>query len=75
MVAVSTNSGYCLALKANGTVVAWGTNDYGQTAVPAGLNGVVAISAGLLHAAALKSDGTVVAWGITGSTRWRSPQD
>jgi Regulator of chromosome condensation (RCC1) repeat/PASTA domain len=55
---------YSLALKADGTVVAWGCGfNYGQCAVPAGLAGVTAISAGHGHSLALKSDGTVVAWG------------
>ena len=50
-------------LTQGGTVVAWGKNDDGQTTVPAGLSGVVAIAAGGWHTVALKQDGTVVAWG------------
>ena len=41
-------------LTQGGTVVAWGDNEYGQTTVPAGLSGVVAIAAGGLHTVALK---------------------
>jgi alpha-tubulin suppressor-like RCC1 family protein len=41
------------ALKGDGTVVAWGRNDLGQTNVPAGLNTVVAIAAGHAHSLAL----------------------
>ncbi|MBK8801660.1 MAG: hypothetical protein IPN71_06280 [Fibrobacteres bacterium] len=52
-----------LALKADGTVVAWGGNAEGQTSVPAGLKDVTAIAAGSGHALAVKSDGTVVGWG------------
>ncbi|MEQ2009067.1 MAG: immunoglobulin domain-containing protein [Limisphaerales bacterium] len=60
-----------VALKNDGTVVAWGagTNDtvaypnYRQSIVPPGLNGVMAIAAGASHTAALRSDGTVVTWG------------
>jgi alpha-tubulin suppressor-like RCC1 family protein len=44
-------------------VVGWGTGDYGQTTIPAGLSGVTAIAAGHYHSLALKSDGTVVGWG------------
>ena len=44
-------------------VAAWGNNNDGETAVPAGLSGVSAIAAGVNHNLALKSDGTVVAWG------------
>jgi hypothetical protein len=52
-----------VALKSDGTVVAWGDNTFGQTTVPGGLFGVTAIAAGSYHTLALKSDGTVVAWG------------
>lgn len=52
-----------LALKADGTVVAWGKNDKGQCNVPAGLTGVVALSAFEDHCLAVKADGTVVQWG------------
>src|SRR5438445_4898454 len=58
-----TAGGHSLALKNDGTVVAWGSNASGQSTVPAGLNSVVAIAAGGLHSLALKNDGTVVAWG------------
>ena len=63
-----------MALKNDGSVVAWGNNGYGQlgdgtttdrlspTAVP-GLTGVTAIAAGGHHTVALRYDGTVVAWG------------
>ena len=55
-------------LKANaastGTVVAWGQNSSGQTAVPvAAQNGVTAIAAGSYYTLALKNTGVVVAWG------------
>ena len=50
-------------LTQGGTVVAWGYNKEGQTTVPAGLSGVVALAAGGSHTVALKQDGTVVAWG------------
>jgi hypothetical protein len=37
---------HSLALKSDGTVVAWGDDGLGQTDVPAGLTGVTAIAAG-----------------------------
>ena len=49
----------------SGTVVAWGDDSAGQTDVPAGLTGVVAVAAGDEFSLALKSDGTVVGWGAT----------
>lgn len=54
---------HSLALKTDGTVVAWGSNGGGSTTVPAGLSGVVEIAAGLTHSVALKTDGTVLVWG------------
>ena len=58
---------YSFALKNDGTVVGWGWNGEGQTAIPSGLSGVIAISAAWgQHSLALKNDGTVVAWGYSG---------
>ena len=54
---------YSLALKDDGTVVAWGNDDYGQTDVPRGLSNVVAIAAGNSHSLALIQDGSVAGWG------------
>ena len=61
--AISAGYAHILALRKNGTVVAWGDNTYGQCDLPEGLNHVTAISAGYWHNLALKDDGTVVAWG------------
>src|SRR5205085_643434 len=61
--AIAAGAAHNLALRADGTLVAWGQNIYGQTNVPPGLSNVVAIAAGGWHSLALKSDGTVVAWG------------
>jgi alpha-tubulin suppressor-like RCC1 family protein len=71
VVAVDSSVWHDLALKGDGTVVAWGLNTRNpynlvvtnQSVVPGGLNGVVAVSGGGAHSLALKSDGTVVAWG------------
>jgi hypothetical protein len=63
VVAIAAGRDHSLALKSDGTVVAWGNNTSGQSTVPGGLNGVLAIAAGFDHSLALKSDGTTVAWG------------
>ena len=67
--------GNSLALKSDGTVVAWGLNNKGQTKVPEDLKSVVAIAAGSDHSLALKSDGTVVAWGDNSNGQTNVPAD
>ncbi|CAN5392529.1 hypothetical protein BH11ACT8_BH11ACT8_21630 [soil metagenome] len=51
-----------------GALAVWGGNTYGQTDVPAGLDGktVTAVAAGLYHSLALTDDGVVTAWGWDG---------
>jgi alpha-tubulin suppressor-like RCC1 family protein len=65
---------HSLALKNDGTVWAWGLNNYGQLGdgtttnklspvQVSGLTGIIDIQAGWYHSLALKNDGTVWAWG------------
>ena len=67
---VAAGREYSVALKDDGTVWAWGRNDFGQlgngtntdSGVPvqvSGLTGVTAIAAGYDYSMALKDDGTV----------------
>jgi hypothetical protein len=64
VVAVSCGALHFLALRADGTVAAWGKPAQASvTNVPPGLSNVIGIAAGLDHNAVLKKDGTVVAWG------------
>jgi hypothetical protein len=82
VLAVSAGIAHSLALKPNGTVVAWGggqTNDpstsidRGQSIVPTGLINVVAVAAGYFHSLALRANGTVVAWGDNDSQQTNVP--
>lgn len=64
VVAIATGSSHVLALRNDGSVIAWGIYGAGQTTnIPPGLTGVVKVVAGSAHNAALRGDGTVVCWG------------
>ena len=75
IIAIAAGSDHSVALRAGGTVYAWGANNHGQLgdggivaarnfAIPvAGLTDVVRIAAGTDHTLALRTDGTVMAWG------------
>jgi uncharacterized protein (TIGR03437 family) len=78
MTAIGAGASHSLALNSNGTVWAWGDNEYGQLGNGAsgnsdlpvqvsGLTGVTAIAAGWYHSLALLKNGTVWAWGANGS--------
>ncbi|MEY4530896.1 MAG: hypothetical protein RLZZ156_1617, partial [Deinococcota bacterium] len=76
IVAISAGGDHSLALKENGTILAWGRDHLGQlgddatlanqpTPVPvSSATGIVAISAGLNHSLALKGNGTMLSWGL-----------
>jgi hypothetical protein len=63
VVALAGSGAHLLAVKRDGTIVAWGDNSYGQCHVPAGLSDVVTVAAGSHQSLALRKDGTVMAWG------------
>ena len=63
VVAIAGGRGHNVALTAEGHVVAWGSNYYGQTNVPSGLSNLVAIATGDTYSLALTADGQVLAWG------------
>ena len=70
MVAIAAGLNHSLALKADGTVVAWGFNPDGQSTIPAGLTGVISIAAGGNFSLAL-TDGAVPGPPvITSPRRW-----
>lgn len=56
---ISAGTSYCLAARADGTIAAWGKNEYGQSTVPGGLANVVRVSASLMSSLVLLADGTV----------------
>lgn len=75
VISVAAGVFHGLALKSDGTVLAWGDNTYGQTNVPPGLSNVVAISAQNYNSLALRSDGGVARWGWIGDIYAPVPGD
>ncbi|WP_279636146.1 RCC1 domain-containing protein, partial [Corallococcus terminator] len=76
--ALAVGDAHTLALRLDGTVWAWGRNNFGQLgdgttasrSTPVrvqGLTGVTALATGSHHTIALMSDGTVRAWGYNSS--------
>ena len=72
MTAIAASNAHSLALKSDGSVLAWGCGgigNYGQRTVPAGaLSGVTAIAAGdLPQPRPARRNGSVLAWGCARS--------
>jgi alpha-tubulin suppressor-like RCC1 family protein len=77
VVAVAAGDSHSLALSADGKVVAWGDNSYGQTNVPVTLSNAVSIAVGgsepTRHCLALRTDGKAVAWGSNSYSQTNIP--
>jgi hypothetical protein len=63
VVAIGAGDYHCLAVKGDGTVVAWGDSSQGQSDALPGLTSAVAAAGGGGHSVALGTNGLVVAWG------------
>lgn len=63
VIAIAAGCSNSLALKADGSVVVWGFNQYGPVYRPPGLTNVVAVSGGFIESLVLRPDGTLLSWG------------
>ncbi|HEV2329300.1 MAG TPA: hypothetical protein VGY56_10990 [Verrucomicrobiae bacterium] len=77
---LSAGQRHALALRSDGSVWAWGTNQFGELGLGtnalilaptriASITNVIAISAGPLHSLAVEGNGTVWAWGTNNDGR------
>lgn len=62
-IAVANGATHVLALSSDTSIMAWGSNDYGEVDVPEPNSGFIAIDARFYHSIALRADGTVAVWG------------
>ena len=75
VVAIAAGKGHSLAIRSDGTVWAWGSNDYGECGIGStsirvmspvqvlGLSNIVDVAAGSQHSLAVTADGQLYAWG------------
>lgn len=69
VVALAGGDANTIALRSDGTLIAWGSNEGGQCNIPADLGlvkvaaGVNTVAAGHYHTVAVRANGTVAAWG------------
>ena len=63
IVDIDASWSHYLALRADGSLVAWGSNLYGQLNIPAAATNIIAIACGGTHCLALREDGRLFAWG------------
>jgi len=72
-IVVAAGGTHSLALKEDGSVVAWGSNDYGLCEIPSPNADFIAIAAGVTHSLGLKVDGSIAAWGNNDSGQCNIP--
>ena len=59
---ITAGSDHTCGLRSDGTVVCWGSNEYGQLRVPPDER-FTAVAAGGAHTCGLRTDGTTICWG------------
>ncbi len=62
-IGISAGKNHALILRADGTLMGWGRNFYGQISMPNALTNVIQVAAGDLCSRALDKSGNVIGWG------------
>lgn len=62
-VAVAAGLWHGVALRADGSLVSWGPDFYGEVSLTPTGNGFLAVAAGDYHSVALRADGSLASWG------------
>ena len=75
IVSVCVGRTHSLGLTADGKVLAWGMDTFGETIVPPDLTNAVAIAAGEAHSVAMLADGSVRTWGDNRFGQLNAPPD
>lgn len=72
---IAVGGAHVLVLRADGAVIAWGSDEFGQTTLPEDVAGgqVVGIAAGRWHSLAVLATGEVRAWGSNQSEQRLEP--
>jgi alpha-tubulin suppressor-like RCC1 family protein len=70
---VALGYNHCVAIKFDGSLLAWGNNEYGQCNVPDG-DDYIAVAVGEYVSFALKSDGSLKAWGNNTNSQCNVPK-
>jgi len=73
LTAISAGQVHNLGLQADGSVVAWGGNDWGQCDVPSPNAGFVSIAAGAYHNLGIRDNGVIVVWGTIDASMGNVP--
>ncbi|MEH0155361.1 cadherin domain-containing protein [Limibacter armeniacum] len=63
VVQIGAGDDHAVVLKADGTLIAWGDDKYGQISIPSTITDVKSISVGNFHTLVVKNDNTVDGWG------------
>jgi alpha-tubulin suppressor-like RCC1 family protein len=67
IIAVANGAGHTCALQADGKVVCWGSNDFGQCDIPTWLHTATTVAAGVYHTCVVLAGGELVCFGDNSS--------